>query len=239
MIRIGWLYGDLLNMYGGRADVLVLEKVLEEEGYECEIVKYTAGDHGDIGSCDAVLCGCGTENSTIAALGDAGDLAEGIRKAVDSGKPVLMTGTSYGMALETIVDADGKEHAGLGLMPGKCIYDGKRRYSEFIMETELCSEPVIGVINTSSTYSVSGEPMFHVKSCSERILGSDSEGLRSGSLMLTELQGPVLWRNPALLDAAAAMITGKKPQAETEWRKYCRSGYENVLSVLRRSAGAK
>ena len=232
MVKIGWLYGDLLSMYGNYANAQVLAKRLEESGCDSEIVEFSVGKHPDLQDCDILICGCGTELGTLKALEDLMSIKDELRKMADDGKYMLFTGTSYGMLLDSITDLDGNVHEGLGIVKGTCVYDEKRRYSEFIMNCGLTSAKVLGCINTSSTYRTEATPMFSVSYDSAGIIG-ESEGVQYNNVIGTELEGPILWRNPDLLDSLASRLAGRKLERNTSaWRMHVDKGYEHLLAVL-------
>ena len=233
MVKIGYLYGDLLNLYGGYANVDVLIKRLEESGCDSEVIEYTVEKHTDISECDILICGCGTELSTLTALEDLRPERDTLASMAEEGRYMLFTGTSYGMLLDGITGLDGVTHEGLGIIKGNCVYDEKRRYSEFIMNCGLTASKVLGCINTSSTYKVEETLLFSISYDSASILTGTSEGVQKGNVMATELQGPILWRNPDLLDSLASRLAGRTLERNTStWRMHCDKGYGHLLNIL-------
>ena len=56
-MKILHLYYDIMNLYGDYGNVSVLERVLNQSGADCEIVKKSLGDSFDFNDCDFVFMG--------------------------------------------------------------------------------------------------------------------------------------------------------------------------------------
>ncbi len=88
-VRIGHLYGDLLNLYADRGNILVLTRRCEWRHIAVEVVSIGMGDRIGSGEFDLLFMG-GGQDGDQQFLGD--DLfrvkADGLRGAVHDGVPV-------------------------------------------------------------------------------------------------------------------------------------------------------
>ena len=69
-ITIGYLYNDLLNLYGDEGNIKALKYHLEEQDVKVEIKNMTIGDEKNFDDVDFLYIGCGTEHNILTALED-------------------------------------------------------------------------------------------------------------------------------------------------------------------------
>ena len=69
-ITIGYLYYDLLNLYGDSGNIKTLKYHLEEQGIVVDIKNISVGDKKDFKDIDLLYIGSGTNDNTIVALED-------------------------------------------------------------------------------------------------------------------------------------------------------------------------
>ena len=82
-------------------------------------------------------------------------------------------------------------------------------------------------------------PFFTVERASESFVGS-TEGCVKGGLFGTELCGPLLVRNPAVLDYYAARLAKKElPPCTSAWYRFAREGYDRLLAKLQSDPAMK
>lgn len=99
----------------GMANLRSVLKAFEAVGASAAIV----GSAGEIGRCDRiVLPGVGAFKDAIATLNEKG-FAEPLRRHIESGKPFL--GICLGLQLLFDMGYEDGEHAGLGILRGKCV----------------------------------------------------------------------------------------------------------------------
>ena len=79
-ITIGYLYRDLLNLYGDEGNIKALKYHLEEQGIDVDIKKLTIGDKKNLKDIDFLYIGSGTENNIMLALEDLKKDKEEIRR---------------------------------------------------------------------------------------------------------------------------------------------------------------
>ena len=228
------LYKDLMNLYGSCGNIASLTRYLTDSGVEWTLREVSVGSYADIEDSDLIYIGPGTERRSLMALQDIRRLKDQLQAALKNGCTILAVGTGASLFGESIVGLDKVSAEGLGFAKLNTAFDEKRRYGEYVMKTPLCEEPVVGCINTSSTIvSLEKSPLFEVQLETEEFMIEKGEGVLRDGLMLTELQGPLLWRNPHLLVALAEKLCGRAlPENGEEWFLEAKKGYEKVLSEL-------
>ena len=239
MINIIHAYPNLMNLYGEYANVMVLKKRLECAGYEVSLTRYNPGDEPDLSDCDFFYVGSGTESSALAALHDIKRHGEIIKDYIGRGGKALFTGDSCVLVSNVVTLKNGESESGLGLSDLDAAITGKERYAEYVMKTPLAGAEIIGVLNTTIGLSASKSPMFTTLCCTETP-GIKTEGFTQNMLFATQFTGPLLVRNPAMLDYFASLAAGGglPPCGET-WMAYMIEGYDAVVSSLKRDCAKK
>lgn len=240
MAKIVYLYKDLLGLYGEYANIDALVKRLAFDKIKAEVELVDFGDKLDLQKADLLYVGAGTEGRMLAALSDFSEKKDAVNEYIQGGGLVLATGNSLSLFCDRITANDSEEYRGIGAANATVQIDDKRRYGEFIMNCSMSDDKIIGSINTSLTVSSSEDPVFNVEFSSAKILTSKTEGVRKNNLFLTQLVGPLLVRNPSLLDWFAKKTSKKELSVCTEdWYKYMVAGYEHVLDTLQKAAEKK
>lgn len=222
------LFPDLMNLYGSYANITILEKTLCDMGVTVEIQKANPGDALSFDA-DYIFMGAGTERSQKAALEAMRPYAEDFRAAVAGGTPALFAGSAMDMLGKTVTDRDGRVFEGLGLCDFTAVEGKKRIVEDVVGKSSLCGEPVVGFINKSSVQT--GIEMPLIDSCSLGFGNSKkggAEGLVFGNLIASQLTGPILVKNPRLLEWTVrrifehngAQCTGEIPISQTALEAY-------------------
>jgi len=195
-IRIGNLYGGLLNLYGDIGNVAVLQKRLEWRGIGAEVVDFALDDDVDFNNLDIVFIGGGAyyEQSLVCARlremkAEITEYVEndGVMLAVDSGFQIL--GRYYKTETEEV--------EGLSVIDMHTDYDKKRIIGKTVLKSELCEGAIIGFVNRAGRTTLNGgRPLGIVKQGK----GDKNEGVIYKNVIGTYLHGPILPLNPELAD---------------------------------------
>jgi len=103
------------------------------------------------------------------------------------------------------------------------------------MTTDLAEGEVVGAINTSIEYTPSATPLFQVRATSDKSYTSSVEGFRGEGLYATNLIGPLLVRNPNMLDRVASIVCkAELPPVQEPWASHAGAAYRSVLATLQR-----
>ncbi len=234
MIKIATLYADLLNLYGDYANIAALQKRLENTGEPVAVTPFSVGDELDLTGYDFLFAGSGTEPALFAALGDLQKKADAIQSYVEHGGIALFTGNALALLAGSITKTDGSASWGLRLCDFDVSVLKTRSYTEYGMKTPLVDCDVVGAINSSLSVTPSATPFFAVQYATDKAMCGTVEGFAKGNLFATQLCGPLLVRNPALLDAFAGLLCGGPvAPCEDTWYQYLQQGYLQVSGSLR------
>ena len=206
-IKILHFYPDLMSLYGSYANVSVLKRALEALGDTVTVETVLPGREADLTGADFLYMGAGTEHAQKAALADFARYGEAVKAAAEDGVSMLFAGTAMELLGRTITDADGKAYDGIGLGDFTSV-QGKKRYVEDVYgHTDLYPEAVVGFMNKCADISGVETPLLTAVALG---CGNDGpktpEGFRFQNVLASQLTGPILVKNPRLLDRVAETI---------------------------------
>ena len=206
-IRIIHFYPDLMNLYGSYANISVLQRVLERAGAEVTVERVAPGQDCDLTGADFLFMGAGTERRQKAAAQDFLRFADAVKAAAEAGTAMLFCGTAMELLGKVITDADGQDFVGIGLADFAST-QGKRRMVEDVYgTTDLYSEPVVGFINKCSILKGIDTPLLTATALGYGNEGPvTAEGFRCKNVFASHLTGPILGKNPKLLETVADAI---------------------------------
>ena len=198
-IKILNLYPELMNLYGERGNIMMLERRLVECGSEVAVINVAAGEMIQLDGIDLVYMGCGTESASLKALECLKPYKKELLAYIEAGKVMLLTGNALELFGESI-STDGNTVDGLGIFTYKVERTLKKRFlGDCIFTMSGFDSKVIGFVNKCSRLSGVTSPLFNV----EMGLGNDNkvstEGFIHKNVYATSLIGPLLVRNPHLL----------------------------------------
>lgn len=177
MIRIGVLFPDHLNLNGDCANADVIRNALKWRGVASELVSVEKGQT-ILGDLDCLIVGHGSIAAWQDVMPTLEKLTPQIANAVAIGMPLLAVASGY----EVLCQRTSAGESGLGLFPLASNPQG--RVSKFQVAQFRDSE-VLGYLNSESDLPLVTE---------------------LGSAIGTLLHGPVLAKNPALLNAVLVHI---------------------------------
>ena len=236
-IRILHFYPDLMSLYGSYANVAVLKRQLETMGNTVTVETVHPGGTCDISSADFLFMGAGTERAQKAALADFVRYESAVKAAAEEGVSMLFAGTSMELLGKSITDEAGKEYAGIGLA-GFTTVQGKKRFVEDVYgATDLYPEAVVGFVNKCSIISGVECPLLTAVQLGYGNEGLKTpEGFRDRNVIGSHLTGPILVKNPRLLDRVIAAIYKKRGEtlpAERPVNRWMEDGYAITAEALK------
>ena len=206
-IRILHFYPDLMSLYGSYANVSVLKRTLEQMGNTVSVETVAPGQDADLTAADFIYMGAGTERSQKAALADFIRFGDSVKAAAESGTAMLFAGNSMELLGKTITDDSGKTYEGIALGNFTSVQGKRRIVGDVCGNTNLYPETVVGFMNKSSIVSGVETPLLadlkmgfgNEKACSP-------EGFCYQNAFASQLTGPILVKNPRLLDKVIGAI---------------------------------
>ena len=204
-------YPDLMSLYGSYANLSVLARTLETMGNTVTITYVEPGDEADILGADVLFMGAGTEKRQKFALADFVRHGDEVKKAAQDGTPMLFCGTAMELLGKTILDESEKEYSGIGLGDFTAKQQVRRIVEDVYGHTKLFDAPMVGFINKSSILTGVETPLLTSMNLG---FGNEAEGGAEGFLYQnvigSHLTGPILAKNPRLLETVIAAIYAKR-----------------------------
>lgn len=199
-ITIGHLFYDLLNLYGENGNVLALEKALGSQGIEVEIKNLSIDNEPwNLDELDVVYVGAGTEQNQLLALATLMNYKDEINQMILNNKLFICTGNSielFGKQInhdENIIET-------LNIFEYTTKRTSKRIVSECVFNYNELKDKILGFENHQGEIIGIKEPLFTVEIGYGSMTNSMLEGFRHNNFFGTYLIGPLLVRNPKLLE---------------------------------------
>ena len=201
-IKMLHFYPDLMSLYGSYANVSVLKRRLEQMGNTVTVTSVLPGQEFDLSGADFLYMGAGTEHAQKAALADFARYGEAVKAAAENGVTMLFAGTAMELLGKTITGADGTVCDGIGLADFTSVQGTKRFVEDVYGHTDLYPEAVVGFMNKCSTISGVETPLLTSLSLGFGNEGEKTpEGFHRNNVFASQLTGPLLVKNPRMLDA--------------------------------------
>ena len=199
-LRLIHFYPDLMGLYGSYANVSVLKRSLEGLGNTVTVETVLPGQEADLEGADFLYMGAGTERSQLAALADFTRYGDTVRALAENGTAMLFAGTAMELLGKTITDDAGKVYEGLGLADFTAVQNKKRFVEDVYGHTDLYEDAVMGFVNRCSVITGVETPLLTSMDMGRGNEGPcGPEGYHKGSVFASQLTGPILVKNPALL----------------------------------------
>lgn len=209
-IRLLHLYHDLMNLYGEYGNISILSKKLSDLGFDTVVDKKTVGDSVSFEDYDFIFIGCSTERNQLVALQDLVRYKDNLKQAIESGRVILSTGNSFEIFGRYIQDKGGNKINALGIFDFYTLQQPERTASDVILTADFIEEKVIGFINKMSINRNIDNPLFKVLYGIVSNENNDYEGIRYNNFFGTNVIGPLLVKNPDLLDYIIRLICNNK-----------------------------
>lgn len=210
-VRIIHFYPDLMDLYGSRANLLVLKRYLERLDCDVTVEAVRPGGGADLSRGDFFYMGAGTERSARAAMEDFARYGEALRAAAQDCAAMLFAGTAMDLIGKLVKEADGGSYEGLGLASFTTEHGKRRIVGDVYGHTELYPEAVVGFMNKCGTVFGVETPLLtglDLGFGNEREKGP--EGFHWKNVFASQLTGPLLVKNPKLLETVAAAIYARR-----------------------------
>ena len=210
-VNILHLYYDLMNLYGEYGNIIALRDAFKLQGIEVNIDKKSIGDTIDFMKYDIVYIGEGSEYNQELVRQDLLKYKAELNAYIESYKILIATGNSY----ELFGDKIDKKEA-LGIFHFKSFYKsittdvGDRIVNEEIMDTDFLGSPVVGFVNRNSVNDIKDGYLFKVRKGYGNDIKDKFEGIHYKNFYGTYLLGPLLIKNPYLLDYILSNFLGDK-----------------------------
>ncbi len=235
-LNILHLYPDAMSLYGEYANVSILRRQLEAMGVTVAVKTAVFEDELSFEGVDLIYMGAGTERVQKLALEALRPYADQLKAAVDGGAAVLFTGNAMELLGASVTDAAGKEWPGLGFADYTTVESDRRDPVDVIAHSPLLEQAAVGFMNKCSVTHGVKTPLFDRLTLG---FGNEAkggaEGYVDGNVFATHLTGPVLVKNPELLDLIVRRLFAAKGWELPETvpaQPHQREGYAVTLREL-------
>ena len=231
-IKILHLYGDIMNLYGEYANVSALSRCLSEHGHTVSITHFSLLDSFSLSDYDFYYMGCGTERNQKHVLEHLLPHRDEIKNAIENGAVMLFTGNSWEMLGKYIEDSQGTQHKAMGIFDFK-VKEGKRRItSDALGTSEFFNTNVVGFINKCSAIQGVHDTLFSLELGKGNDNSSTLEGIHFNNFFGTHIVGPLLIKNPDILNRICKIIT--KSEADFSSAEYAQEAYKITVDELKK-----
>lgn len=206
-IKIGWLYPELMNIYGDRGNIISLTKRAAWRDIKVETKELNPGfDDRQLNDCDLLVMGGAQDKQQAIVNTDLKKHHKTLSLMIDDGIPGLFVCGGFQFLGNFYKEADGLIIDGLGIFdlhtenPGE---NSERLVGNIVIEplTEGLKETIIGFENHGGRTYLSK----NIKPFGKVIKGHGNnddgfEGARYKNIFGTYLHGPILPKNPEFTD---------------------------------------
>ncbi|MDD5415962.1 MAG: glutamine amidotransferase [Candidatus Daviesbacteria bacterium] len=199
---IGYLYGDLMNIYGDTGNIIALKKRAEWRGIKVIIKMFTIGNEMKKGMADIYFFGGGQDQAQELVARDLVVSGKGkvIKSEVERGVPLLSVCGGYQLLGDYYKPHKGPKLPGVGLFPAYTVASHDRMIGNIIIESMFGK--LIGFENHSGkTYLKKGAlPLGMIVKGFGNGGTVQTEGCIYKNAVGTYMHGSLLPKNPKLAD---------------------------------------
>ena len=204
-MRIGYLYPDLMNIYGDHGNVLTLAMRCKWRGIDAEIEPLELGDRIKPGHYDIFFMGGGQDREQVLVARDlAESKGEDIKREIEDGAAALVICGGYQLFGNFYRPFEGAELPGISVFDAHTVAGNRRCIGNVVAKSALGgkSGTVVGFENHSGkTYLGEGCVPLGTVTVGYGNNGEDgTEGAIYHGAVGTYLHGSLLPKNPGLAD---------------------------------------
>lgn len=203
-LKICWMYHDIMDLYGDKGNMMVLEKRCNDRDIEIEIDTCAIGEDKDLSTYHLVFLGGGADKEQKMLMHDLLARKNNIQKAMDEGTFFFLVCGGYQLFGQYYISADNERIEGLhffdyytttGSNGMRCI--GNIAISCILDEEEIIA---VGFENHGGQTCDVISPLGTVLSGYGNRFEGKREGFYNGQVFATYMHGPLLPKNPKIAD---------------------------------------
>jgi lipid II isoglutaminyl synthase (glutamine-hydrolysing) len=203
---VGWLYPDLMNIYGDRGNILTLLKRAEWRGYEAKLIELGRGTTKQMDDVDVFFFGGGQDREQALVYADLLEYKQPpLERAVSNGAVVLAVCGGYQLLGHYYQTAEGEKFPGIGMIDVKTEAGKKRFIGDVVVDSDietLNPRTLVGFENHSGRTFLGpkARPLGKTRLGYGNNGADKTEGCLQGTVLGTYLHGSLLPKNPHLAD---------------------------------------
>lgn len=201
-LRLGWLYGHEMNIYGDRGNVMALVRRGEWRGITVEVETIGLGQPLDTDSIDLYFWGGGQDREQISVAQDLqSQKGADLRDAIEDGAPMLLICGGYQLSGHYYRPFEGDDLPGIGALNVWSEASKERFIGNVVVDTPEFGE-LVGFENHSGlTFLGEGvAPLGTVRIGGGNNGRDGTAGARYRNVVGCYLHGALLPKNPRLTD---------------------------------------
>ena len=205
-LTIGWLYADLMNIYGDRGNVLTLARRAEWRGLEARVIELGRGASEEMHDVDVFFFGGGQDREQALIYDDLRQhKQDSLQRAVQEGAQVLAVCGGYQLLGHYYQTAEGDRFDGIGMLDVRTEAGKKRFIGDVVVQAalpDLTPSTLVGFENHSGRTFLgdSARPLGKVVHGKGNNGSDRTEGAVQGNIIGTYMHGSLLPKNPHLAD---------------------------------------
>lgn len=207
-MNIGYIYYDLLNLYGDDGNIKALKQRLTNQGVNVNIDYISLGDEINFNKYNLVYLGSSTDDNLLIALDYLKEYKNDIKRYINNNKFLLATGNSVELFGKYIQKGEEKIEA-LDILNYYTEYNENRIVNDINYSCTICNKNIIGFENHRGQL-ISKEKNFLYK-------GDNKYGVIYNNFIGTYLVGPLLIRNPYFLEDYIKRLLNKEDIKEDNY----------------------
>ena len=203
---VGWLYPDLMNIYGDRGNILTLLRRAEWHGFEASVVELGRGAATQLDEVDVFFFGGGQDREQALIYDDLREFKQAsLQQAVANGAQVLAVCGGYQLLGHYYQTGDGERYDGIGLIDVRTEAGKKRFIGDVVVLSAidgLTPSTLVGFENHSGRTFLgpNARPLGKVLKGHGNNGSDHQEGCVQGGVIGTYMHGSLLPKNPHLAD---------------------------------------
>ncbi len=203
---VGWLYPDLMNIYGDRGNILTLLKRAEWHGLDARLKELGRGEPKELQDVDVFFFGGGQDREQGLIYDDLRQhKQESLQKAIDHGAQILAVCGGYQLLGHYYQTANGERYDGIGMLDVRTEAGKKRFIGDVVVQTRLegiVPDTLVGFENHSGRTFLGpdAKPLGKVLRGKGNNGSDKTEGAVQGSIIGTYMHGSLLPKNPHVAD---------------------------------------
>ncbi len=203
---VGWLYPDLMNIYGDRGNIITLLKRAEWRDYDARLVELGRGTAKRMDEVDVFFFGGGQDREQALVYEDLIEYKKApLQRAIGSGAGVLAVCGGYQLLGDYYQTGEGQRFPGIGVIDVRTEAGKKRFIGDVVVDSSLVDvkpATLVGFENHSGrTYlGPKTKPLGKVRLGYGNNGEDHTEGCLQGSVIGTYMHGSLLPKNPQLAD---------------------------------------
>jgi CobQ-like glutamine amidotransferase family enzyme len=203
---VGWLYPDLMNIYGDRGNILTLLQRAKWRGLDARLLELGRGSQKEMEEADVFFFGGGQDKEQALVYEDLLEFKQApLERAVAEGAQVLAVCGGYQFLGHYYQTADGERYPGIGLIDVKTEAGKKRFIGDVVVDADIVDlkpRSLVGFENHSGRTFLGpkAKPLGRVVIGHGNNGEDGQEGCIQGGVIGSYLHGSLLPKNPHLAD---------------------------------------